>query len=339
MQPGSTEPSTCPADAADSAVEFLGRGHHDDVAGRGSHDTGQHAGTDARPDGPDMGVDRPDSHGNTRRQPQPRGPFAAQPAGISFGGMRFGRHAFGEAPQPGPQSVEERRRGPAAPRRMPQALVSGGTTAPENLFGTGIARQQRAHPIAVFDPGIGRFRHRRVGFQNMQHFRPDPLRRIDAARIARVIRIGTPGRSIDLRGFTDGRMVFPQHEHRVRLLRKARRQSQRRPRRIGQDWGGTGRIERQGTDFAGTVRRNCGDGPADRSFERFGVIQRMLAVTLTPGVAVESLFPARVRADRRSRLAAVRAVHDQSAAGVRPVIYSDNIFSHDTRSSLHTKIL
>ena len=253
--------------------------------------------------------------------------------------MRFGRHALGEAPQPGPQPVEKLRRGPAAPLRMPQPLVSGGTAAPEDLFGTGIARQQRTHPVAVFDPGIGGLRHRRVGFQNMQHFRPDPFRRIDPARIARVIRIGTSGRGIDLRGFTDGRMVFPQHEHRVRLLRKARQQSQRRPRRIGQDGGGTGRVERQGADFAGPVRRDCGDGSANRRFERFGVIQRMLAVTLAPGIAVESLLPARIRADRRSRLAAVRAVHDQSPAGVRPVIYSDNVFSHDTRSSLHIKIL
>ena len=286
-----------------------------------------------------MGVDRPDGHRNAFRQSQPRSPLAAQPSGNPLGGVRFGGHPFGETPQSGPQSVEERRRRPAAPRRMPQPFVPGGTAAAQELFGTGIARQQRAHPVAVLDPRIGGVRHRRIGFQDMQHFGPGPLRRVDAARIERIIRIGLFGRRIDLSGFGDGRVVLPQDEHRVRLPGKTRGQRQRRSLRIGQNGRGTGRIERQGANFTRHLRRNRGESLPDGLFKGLGIIQRMLAVTLAAGIAIQPLFPARIMADRRSDLTAVFAVDDQRPAGIGPVVYSDHIFPHNARSSLHTKTL
>ena len=138
----------------------------------------------------------------------------------------------------------------------------------------------------MLDDGESARPHLHILAQYMQRLSPEPLRRVDAALVSGIIGSETVAPFIDFGSFTNGRVIFPENEHRIGVLLEPGRQGQRHARRIGKRRRRTGRIESNADNLFGRSGRSLCQSLLDGCFEHFDVIRRMLAVTVGRRVAI-----------------------------------------------------
>ena len=120
-------------------------------------------------------------------------------------------------------------------------------------------------------------------------------------------------------------MVFPEHEHRIGLLGELRQQSQRGALGIGQHRGGRRGVEGDAADGIGNVASASRQRLTDRRFQRFDIIERMLAVAVVRGIAVEPFGPPGIGHHRRSEFRPVGGIDDEAPHGIAPEIDAQKI--------------
>ena len=120
-------------------------------------------------------------------------------------------------------------------------------------------------------------------------------------------------------------MVFPEHEHRIGLLGELRQQGQRGALGIGQRRGGRRGVEGDAADGIGNVASASLQRLTDRRFQRFDIIERMLAIAVVRGIAVEPLGPPGIGHHRRSEFRPVGGIDDEAPHGIAPEIDAQKI--------------
>ena len=158
----------------------------------------------------------------------------------------------------------------------------------------------------------------------MQHLGPEIFGRIVPARMAGIIDRRLGAKCLDLSTFLRARMVFPEDEHRVRILLVTRFQAERDHLVIGQT-GGTGR----GVHGNGGYRPRIGTG-GDHLAEHLGhglyIIPGMLAVAILRGIAVQPLHPAGIIADGVDVFVTVFRIHQDRTDRIGPEVHSYDKF-------------
>ena len=127
-------------------------------------------------------------------------------------------------------------------------------------------------------------------------------------------------------------MVLPKHEHRIWLLGELRQQGQRGALGVSQRRSRRRGVEGDAADGVGYVAAASRQSMADRRFQLFDIVKRMLAVTVVRGIAVEPLGPPGVSYHRRGEFRPVSGVDDEAPHGIAPEIDAQKIIG----SRLHS---
>ena len=127
-------------------------------------------------------------------------------------------------------------------------------------------------------------------------------------------------------------MVFPEDEHRIGLLGELRQQGQRGAFGVSQRRGRSRGVEGDAADGVGNVASASRQRLTDRRFQRFDIVERMLAVTVVRGIAVEPLSPPGIGHHRRGELRPVGGVDNEAPHGIAPEIDAQKIIG----SRLHS---
>ena len=143
------------AEAGDVGKRAIDRGDHH-VAGARADDLHQRAGLDARAHGAEMGIERPDRHGNAGRQADALGHLGRQKPGHAIGGQRRLVEGLAQTSQVGIETLEERLFRQAAPLLVIHRLMAGGADAAGHGGGGGVAGDIGGDEVGTFDPGRGR---------------------------------------------------------------------------------------------------------------------------------------------------------------------------------------
>jgi len=269
---------------------------------------------DAAADRAHVRVERADRHHRLPREPEPLRPLGRQGAERRVGRERVAAQRRLERGQPGVELGEEGiRRIPAVPG-VPQGLVPGGATAPLPAAKLARAGQHGRDPVAVLDEGDRGRGHRGIGREDVHRLRPEPLRRVDAAHVPRVVHAAPgarePGQAL---GLGDRGVVLPEDEHRVRVVGEPVAESERAAQAIGQHRGRARRVDGDPAHARGDAGPRLGERLAERRLHALEVVERMLAVAIRDGVAVEPFGPAGVGPDRGGQLGAGGRVGDDAA--------------------------
>lgn len=204
------------------------------------------------------------------------------------------------------------------------------------MFGSRVAGKQGAYPVAVLDPRICLAEQRDVALQAVEHLCPCPFARVAASAVTRIVHGPAACHAVYLVGFVDGRMVFPQDEHGIRVLGIFGQQCQRRAVLVGQRRCRGCRVERYAAYVAAYIFIALSERFAECRFECLDIVERVLAVSVFGRVAVEPFRPAGVGLHCRSRLAAVVCVHYQATDRVASEIHAYDKVSF---RSLHGGVL
>ena len=317
--------------------QLVGRTYQD-IAGGGAHDPGQDMGLDTGSDSPGMGIDHAYTHHRTFRQTQPPGVFGRNHADRAVGRNGFTPETVAPPLQQRVKCSQEGFGGQTVPGLMPHGLVSGRATVPQHLLGTRLAGKQRTHPVRMFNPGIGGTPHPGIAPQHMQNLRPGPLRRIGSSGIGREIDVPPMGQRVDLPRFVLGRMVFPQNEHRIRIVCKSGAERQRHSRPVGKHRSAPGRIERNGPDLSELIRPHPVQKIPHGRLEGFDIVQRMLPVAVGKGIAIQPLFPSGIGGYGNGRHIPRSGIDEQRPTGVGAEIDADHIVFSSFRDHISDRL-
>ena len=295
-------------------------------------------GLDTGSDSPGMGIDHAYTHHRTFRQPQSPGVFGRNHADRAIRRNGFAPETVAPSLQ---QRVKCRQKGlgrQPVPGLMPHGLVPGRAAVPQHLLGRCLSRKQRAHPVRMFDPGIGGIPYPGIGPQHMQDLCPSPLRRIGSSGVGGKIDFPPVGQRVDLFRFGLGRMVFPENEHRIRIVCKSGAQRQRRSRPVGKHRSTSGRIERNSPDLLELIRPYPIEEIPHGGFEGFDIIQRMLSVTVGKRITILALFPSGIGGYGNGRHIPRSGIDEQRPTGVGTEINADYIIFSSFRDHISDRL-
>ncbi|CCJ96418.1 hypothetical protein BN131_4091 [Cronobacter malonaticus 681] len=202
-------------------VRFL---RHQDVAGGGADHFHERIRLCARADRAHMAVKRAAGNHHALRQAEALRPVGAQVAHRNVGGESVGKHRVIEMlVNQRIKLIEEACRRQAAPAFMPQRFMTGAATAAANIRRAGGAGEQGGHPIAQLNPRGGSLRQGAVLACHMQDLGPEPFAGVNPADVARIVRFARRmAQAGDFFRFLHRGVIFPQHEHRVGVVRELR---------------------------------------------------------------------------------------------------------------------
>ena len=120
-------------------------------------------------------------------------------------------------------------------------------------------------------------------------------------------------------------MVFPEDEHRIGLFGELRQQGQRRAFGIGQRRGRGRGVEGDAANGVGDIASASRQHLTDRCFQRFDVIERMLAVTVVRGIAVKPFGPSGIGHHSRGEFRPVGGIDNEAPHGIAPEIDAQKI--------------
>ena len=312
-----------PQDTPDATVSYLLiRGYYH-VAGRGTDYTHERSRLDLGADRAHVGIEGTGRYDRRFLQAQPGRPFRAQVSHRRIGRDR--RTVITEADQIRVQFPEEVLRRKTAPAGVPERLVAGRTPAPDNPVGIGHTGQQSGNPVTMLDNGVGCPGDFGTGPHAVQGLRPKPFAAVDPAFVHRIIQIQGLAEGIDFVCLLHGGMVLPQDEHGIRILSELRLERQRNTGPVRKDRGRSRRIKGDAHNLGGDSGRAGAKRLPHRRFERFQIIQRMLAPLVGGGVAVQPFRPAGIFFDGRGKDLSRPGIHDQGTDRIRAEVESDYI--------------
>ena len=280
------------ADAGDAAVDL---GCHKDVAGAGAADLDQVVGVDLGADRAEMAVERAGGDHDVRGKAEAVRPLLRQLAGRLVAGHSVLEQAVAEPGEHGIEPGEEVLRRKSAPTLMPHGLVPGGAAAARHGERVDVSGQFGGDPVAVLHPAERRLADGFAHAERVEDLREEPFAGVDAALIHGVVRAAVRlGVGIDLISLEDGRMVFPEDEHGVRIVLELRQHGQRDAFAVDGARGGSGGID---ADADHALLLDALHDALDDDLEALKIVQRVLAELVVRSVAVFAFAPAGVVLD------------------------------------------
>lgn len=185
----------------------------------------------------------------------------------------------------------------------------------------GIVRpgEHGGYPVAELDHGICVAAEPPAAAQQVQAFGPEAFGRVMVARMAGIIDLAAGAQGGDFLRLPLRRVVFPQDEHRVRIVGVFGAQRQRRARAVYQARRAGRRVDRNRPDMRRRVGP-CGHHFADHVAQAVEIILRMLAEARFRRGAVFLSAPARVAEYRVGDCFACRGIHQKGTHGIRAVV-------------------
>ncbi len=286
-----------------------------DVAGGGANHFHQRIRLRAGTDGAHMAVKRAAGDRHVLRQAETRRPLFAKRADGNIGGEGVGKQrVFQVFVDDRVEFVEERRRRQAAPAFVPEGFMSGAAAAAADILWPRGAREQGGNPVAQFNPGDGCLGNRCVRAGNVQDLGPEPFAGVNPANVARVVCFTwLMAQAGDGFGLFHGGMVFPQHEHGVRVVGKLRAQREYAPFGIHRGGRGASAVDANPDNLCPLGLSQVSKDGFDCRFHRLNVVTRVVTELVVWRIAVAPLLPARVPLNAGCYLLAGRTVHCQRA--------------------------
>ena len=257
---------------------------------------------------------------------QPLRPLRGQGADREIGGPAVGKEGEVEIlRQQGIQGIEEVGGGQAAPARVPEGLVAGGT-APALEGGRGLgAAQDGGDPVTQLDPVAGGGAHGGIGAGDVQDLGPEPLGGVNAADVAAVVgELAAVAQGGDGLRLLDGGVILPQHEHGVGVVGKLRAQGQHAPLCIDGGGGGAGAVHPYAAHGGTLGRGELAHHRHHRLLHGLQIVEGVVAELVVDRLAVVACLPARVIDDMGRQLGAVLAAHGECPDRVAAEIESDD---------------
>lgn len=185
----------------------------------------------------------------------------------------------------------------------------------------GIVRpgEHGGYPVAELDHGICVAAEPPAAAQQVQAFGPEAFGRVVVARMTGIIDLAAGAQGGDFLRLPLRRVVFPQDEHRVRIVGVFGAQRQRRARAVYQARRAGRRVDRNRPDMRRRVGP-CGHHFADHVAQAVEIILRMLAEARFRRGAVFLSAPARVAEYRVGDCFACRGIHQKGTHGIRAVV-------------------
>ena len=105
--------------------------------------------------------------------------------------------------------------------------MSGAAAAAADILRTRGTGEQGWYPVAQFNPGYRGLRNGCVRAGYVEDLGPEPFTGVNTADVTRVVRFtGLVTQAGNGFGLFNGGVIFPQHEHGVRVISKLRTQRQ-----------------------------------------------------------------------------------------------------------------
>jgi len=274
------------ADAFDEAVLHFGRRGDEHVTGGGAHHFTQVVGLYLAADGSHVGIEGAYSNNDRGRKAKTCGPFGAEVTGGLVCGIGGGEEPGGKAFEERVEGGEELIGWKSAEVLCPKGFMAGSAYASPDISGFPAAGQQEGDPVAVLHPGVAGFSNGVIRAKDVQQLGPEPFGGVDATDVPEVICRKAGGVGIDLGGFPDSGMVFPQDEERVRVVAEGGQQAEGSAGFVNGYGCRAGGIDGDGPDAAGGGGSGLGEAAADGLFEAFDIVKRVLAEAVFCRVAV-----------------------------------------------------
>ena len=246
-------------------------------------------------------------------QPQAFCPFGRERAYCFVGRFGLGKQSVAESGQCRVELGQELFAWQSVPFLMPHGFVTAGTTAADNVFRLAYSCDECRQPFAVFHDGVGFLSHLRIFTEDMQCFCPIPFGGVDTSFIGGVVDIPFFAELIDLGCFLHGSMVFPEDEHRIRVLGKFRQQGEGSTILVSEGGSTSGSVESNTYYLFGCSGRTLCEGFPHAHLQCLDIVQRVLAVLIDGGIAILALFPSRIIFHSGGKLFACLGVDDDGA--------------------------
>ena len=256
---------------------------------------------------------------------QPLRPLRGQGADREIGGPAAGKEGEVEIlRQQGIQGIEEVGGGQAAPARVPEGLVAGGT-APALEGGRGLgAAQDGGDPVTQLDPVAGGGAHGGIGAGDVQDLGPEPLGGVNAADVAAVVgELAAVAQGGDGLGLLDGGVILPQHEHGVGVVGKFRTQGQHTAFLVDGGRCGACTVHPDTAHGGALTRGELAHHRHHRLLHGLQIVEGVMAELVGDRLTVTTGLPARVIDDLGCQLGAVVAAHGECPDRIAAEIESD----------------